>query len=109
MATDATFIERLLDRMVPLEVTARPMFGEYGLYHGGKNFALVCDNTLYIKVTEEGSAHAGRISRGSPYPGAKPAFKISSSKLSDHDWLVVLVEVTSRALPMPKPKKRKAP
>jgi TfoX/Sxy family transcriptional regulator of competence genes len=38
--------------MFPLEVCAKPMFGDYGLYFEGKNFALVNDNILYIKVTD---------------------------------------------------------
>jgi TfoX/Sxy family transcriptional regulator of competence genes len=107
VATNAKFIATILDKMFPMEVSAKPMFGEYGLYFEGKNFALVCDDTLFIKVTERGSEIAGRVTRASPYPGAKPAFKISSSKLNDHDWLVELVEETSRALPLPKPRKKR--
>lgn len=93
--------------MFPLEISAKPMFGEYGLYFEGKNFALVCDDTLFIKVTERGCEVAKRVSRASRYPVAKPAFKISSSKLNDHDWLVQLVKETSRALPLPKPRKKR--
>jgi TfoX/Sxy family transcriptional regulator of competence genes len=92
--------------MFPLEISAKAMFGEYGLYFEGKNFALVCNNTLFIKVTDRGSEIAGRVHKAPPYPGAKPAFKISSSKLSDHDWLVQLVKETSRDLPLPKPRKK---
>jgi TfoX/Sxy family transcriptional regulator of competence genes len=106
MATDQNVIAHMLDSMLPLEVTAKPMFGEYGLYFRGINFALVCDNTLYVKVTEPGTTLAGRITRSSPYPGAKPAFRITPAKLRHHDWLVELVEATSRALPAPKPRKR---
>jgi TfoX/Sxy family transcriptional regulator of competence genes len=104
VATERRFIEDVLDRLVPLEVSAKPMFGEYGLYHRGKNFALVCDNTLFIKVTEPGAILAGRTTRGAPYPGAKPAFRISAKRLADHDWLVELVEVTSAALAPPTPR-----
>jgi len=42
------------------------MFGEYGLYYRGKNFALVCDNTLFVKITEAGAAKAGRVSQARP-------------------------------------------
>ena len=91
--------------MLPLDVTAKPMFGGYGLYCQGKNFALVNDDTLLIKVTDQGLALAGRVSKAPPYPGAKPAFKISASKLNDREWLVQLVDETSKVLPLPKPKK----
>jgi TfoX/Sxy family transcriptional regulator of competence genes len=107
MATERKFIDGLMDKMLPLEVTPRAMFGEYGLYYEGKNFALVCDNTLFVKITEPGAVLAGRNGKGSPYPGAKPAFKISPARLNSHDWLVELIKVTSEALPLPQPKKSK--
>jgi TfoX/Sxy family transcriptional regulator of competence genes len=104
VATDKAFIERLLEKMSPLDVVAKPMFGEYGLYFKGKNFAIVGDNTLFIKVTEPGTQLAGRITKVSPYPGAKPAFRITKAKVDDRSWLLELIEVTSDALPLPKAK-----
>jgi TfoX/Sxy family transcriptional regulator of competence genes len=105
MATDKKFIDTLLEKLQPLEITAKPMFGEYGLYYRGKNFALVCDNTLFVKITEAGAAIAGRVGRGSPYDGAKPAYRISPAKLNDRDWIISLVTTTSEALPLPKKRK----
>ena len=105
MATDKTFIETVLDKLQPLDITAKPMFGEYGLYYQGKNFALVCDNTLFVKITDAGAAITGRVGQGSPYDGAKPAYRISSAKLSDRDWIISLVKATSDALPLPKKRK----
>jgi TfoX/Sxy family transcriptional regulator of competence genes len=106
MATDKVFIERLLERMRPLEVVAKPIFGEYGLYFNGENFALVCDKTLFIKVTEPGARLAGKTAKGSPYPGARPAFRVTKAKLEDRSWLLELIEVTSDALPLSKAKKK---
>jgi TfoX/Sxy family transcriptional regulator of competence genes len=105
MATDKGFIDTVIEKMAPLEVTAKPMFGEYGLYHQGKNFALVCDNTLFVKITPAGAAIAGRVGQASPYDGAKPAFRITSAKLNDRAWIIELARVTSDALPLPKKKK----
>lgn len=105
MATDRKFIDTVLEKLQPLEITARPMFGEYGLYYLGKNFALVCDNTLFVKITAAGAAIAGRVGQGPPYPGAKPAYRISAAKLNDRDWIILLVKTTSEALPAPKKKK----
>jgi TfoX/Sxy family transcriptional regulator of competence genes len=107
MATKPGFIDRVRDAMVPLDVTAKPMFGEYGLYFQGKNFALVCNNTLFVKVTDPGRKVARRIRTAIPYQGAKPAFKISPAKLKDREWLLELVRVTSDALAAPKPKKKR--
>jgi len=81
------------------------MFGGYGLYCQGKNFAIVNDGALFIKVTEPGAALAGRVVKAPPYPGGKMAFKVSAAKMNDRAWLVPLVEATSKALPLPTPKK----
>ena len=104
MSTDEKFIDTVIEKLQPLEVSAKPMFGEYGLYHHGKNFALVCDNTLFVKITAAGTAVAGRVGQASPYEGAKAAFRISSAKLNDRDWIIELVRVTSDALPLPRKK-----
>jgi TfoX/Sxy family transcriptional regulator of competence genes len=105
MATDKKFIDAVLEKLEPLEITAKPMFGEYGLYYRGKNFALVCDNTLFVKITAASATIAGRVGQASPYGGAKPAYRISSAKLNDRDWIVSLVKTTSDALPLPKKRK----
>lgn len=39
------------------------MFAEYALYYQGKTFALVCDNSLFIKVTSPGESLAHREGR----------------------------------------------
>jgi TfoX/Sxy family transcriptional regulator of competence genes len=105
MATDRKFIDAVLEKLEPLEIRAKPMFGEYGLYYQGKNFALVCDNTLFVKITAAGAEIAGRVGQGPPYGGAKPAYRISPAKLNDRDWIISLVKTTSDALPLPTKKK----
>ena len=106
MASDPKFVEKTLERLLPLDVDARKMFGEYGLFYKGKMFGLICDNTFFIRSTEAGAEIAGRIGKGFPYPGAKPAFKISNKKANDAKWLKRLVEVTSDEIPAPKRKKK---
>jgi TfoX/Sxy family transcriptional regulator of competence genes len=107
MASDRSFAERVLQKLEPLEIDARPMFGEFGIFYKGKMFGLICDNTFFIRVTESGSQIAGRIGRGYPYPGAKPAYKISAAKMNDRDWLFELIEATADELPLPKKKKKR--
>jgi TfoX/Sxy family transcriptional regulator of competence genes len=55
-------------------ITAKSMFGEYGLYAEGKIFAVVCDNKLFIKPTEAGRTYIVDVVEAPPYPGAKPSF-----------------------------------
>lgn len=104
MTTRKEFVENILEKLQPLNVNEKPLFGEFGLYFKGKMFRLICDDTLFVKITEEGRGLAGRIAQVSPYPGAKLALKISSVKLNDREWITKLIEVTTAALPTPKNK-----
>ena len=88
-------------------ITARKMFGEYGLYCDGKIMALICDDQFFIKPTEAGRAYLGEVTEGEPYRGAKPYFRVDGDRWDDADWLAGLVKATADALPAPKVKKAK--
>ncbi len=106
MASDKEFVDFVLNQIENAgEITAKKMFGEYGLYSDGKLFALVCDNTLFLKPTEAGRIYIKDVVEAPPYPGAKPSYRIDE-KLEDRDWLSGLVKITVVELPEPKPKKR---
>ena len=83
------------------------MFGEYALYMQGKVVGLVCDNLLFVKPTLQGKAVLGATTERPPYPGAKPYFQVAE-ELDDQELVQRLFQVTALALPMPKPKGRKA-
>ena len=84
------------------------MFGEYALYCGDKVVALVCDDTLFVKITEAGMVFVGeRYVEGAAYPGAKPSMVIDMDMAEDREWLCELICLTEEQLPQPKPKKRK--
>lgn len=107
MASDKEFLDFILDQIENAgQITAKKMFGEYGIYSDGKLFALVCDNKLFIKPTESGRKFIKDVVASPPYPGAKPSFLIED-KLEDREWLSTLVRITVRELPEPKPKKKK--
>jgi len=107
MATSPDTIDFILDQLSSLpRVAARKMFGEYALYVGDGVAALVCDDTLFVKITEEGKEFVGeRYMEGFAYPGAKASMQIESEYLEDREWLVELMSITSEHLPPPKPKK----
>jgi DNA transformation protein and related proteins len=88
------------------EVSFKKMFGEYGIYCGGKMVASVCDDKLFVKPTIKGRAHIGDVVEASPYPGAKPSFLISGDKLDNREWLSELIKITTDELPMPVKKKK---
>lgn len=110
MASDQSFVEYICEQAsLSSALSYRKMFGEYALYLDGKVIALVCDNQLFVKPTDEGRALLGSVAEHPPYPGAKPHFRIDD-ELEESELLQRLFKITAKALPMPKPKllKRKA-
>ena len=107
MATDQAFVDCVLGQLQTVkEVSAKKMFGEYGLYSSGKMFGVICDNRLFIKPTHAGRLFMGKVVEAPPYEGAKPSFLIEE-KIEDTRWLSELVRLTVNELPEPKPKKAK--
>jgi len=107
MASNQKFVDFVLDNIQNAgEITARKMFGEYGIYADGKIFGLICDNKLFIKPTIAGRAFIGDVVEAPPYTGAKPSFLIED-KIEDRLWLSELVRITVKELPMPIPKRKK--
>ena len=89
------------------DVTAKRMFGEYGMYCDGKIMALICDDQLFVKPTQAGRDYIGEVTEGLPFPKANPYFLIDGDLWDDADWMADLVRVTAAELPVPKPKKAK--
>ncbi len=108
MASDAKTVEFILDQLAAAgaEVSAKKMFGEYGLYLDSKMVAMVCDDQLFMKGTDAGRAFTGPIEEAPPYPQAKPHPLIDGDRWDDGDWLAELFRITADALPAPKPKRK---
>jgi DNA transformation protein and related proteins len=109
MSTKPATIEFILDQLSGAgELRARKMFGEYALYCDEKVVALVCDDQLFVKITEPGLEYVGDdFKEGIAYPGAKPSILIDGDKIEDREWMRGLIAVTADALPRPKVKKKK--
>ena len=57
MPKRSEFVEHIVETMRTFgRVEARAMFGGWGLYHEGLFFALVGEDTLYLKVDDENRA-----------------------------------------------------
>jgi DNA transformation protein len=109
MATKQSTVDYILDQLSALtNVSARKMFGEYALYCDTKVVGLICDDILYIKITDPGKDFVGEYYKeGFPYPGAKPSMIINEDQIEDQDWLQELVLMTAKQLPAPKLKSKK--
>lgn len=107
MATSRGTVDFILDQASGAgEVSARPMFGEYGFYHDGKLIGLICDDTLFVKPTIGACAQFPEAERASPYPGAK-AQLVATPLLDEPDRLAAVIRAAWADLPLPKPRKTK--
>lgn len=70
MSSKPSTVDFIIDQLSSLEnITTRKMFGEYALYCGGKVVGLICDDTLFIKITEPGKKFVGDYyAEGNAYP-----------------------------------------
>jgi DNA transformation protein and related proteins len=102
MATSKDTVAYVLEQLEPLDVRARPMFGEYGFYCDDKIVGLICDDIVFIKPT----AASDGMPEAPPYPGAKEYRVADDAVLADSDGFRALIQATADALPAPKPKKR---
>ncbi len=109
MPTKQTTIDFLLTQLAGAgDISAKKMFGEYGLFLEGKMIAIVGDDQLFFKPTQRGRALFTTVKEAAPYPGAKPCFLVPKAKWSESEWMVQLAMCTADELPVPKAKKKKA-
>lgn len=108
MKTKQSTIDYILDQLISVgDVSARKMFGEYALYCDNKVVALVCRDTLFVKITEQGKEFVGKHYRwGHAYKGARTSMVMDDNRIEDREWLSELIRITADSLPAPKPKKK---
>ena len=108
MSTDAKTVAFIVEQAAMVgAVSAKPMFGEYGLYHDGKMVAMVCDNQLFVKPTSLGRAFAPEAKEAPPYPGAKACLLIDPERWDGGEWMSELFRISSTQLPLPKRKAKR--
>lgn len=104
MASRPEFVQHVCDLLEGAgQITSRKMFGEYGIYCDKKLFALICDDQLFIKITEAGKAMIPDLKAVPPYEGARPYFLFED--IDDSAALTKFVAATCKELPPPKPPK----
>lgn len=85
-------------------VTLRPMMGEYLIYKYGKYFAGVFDDRLLVKDIPAARRLLPDAKKELPYDGAKPMLLVETE---DREFLSALAEAMAKALPAPKPGKKR--
>ena len=116
-ATANEFVTHLLDLMEPLgPVSARRMFGGYGIYLDRMMFALVADDSLYLKIDDDsrGEFEAAGLEpfrytkKGKSYQmsyHAAPEDALEDAELL-RDWARKAVDAAMRAARSERPRKR---
>lgn len=105
MATDASFVEYVLEQSALAgRLTARRMFGEYGLYLDGKVVAFCADNSLFLKLTPETAALLSDLPKQELFPGSKP-YALADEWLDDSERLRDALLELARLLPESPPKR----
>ena len=107
MPTNGATITHLLDLLSAAgDLSARKMFGEYGLYLDGKIVAFICDDTLFLKPTPGALALLPDVEQGPCYPGSK-LYLILTDTLDDPDLSIrALRAVAADAPPTKQPTKQ---
>ena len=85
-------------------ITYNKLFGEYGLWCGGKFFGTVEENQFYVKITEAGHRMLPDAKPTAPHGGRPGMYMVED--LDDAGFLTELVIGTCEALPEPKTGKR---
>ena len=106
MATKKDFADYILDQIDDEQARVRAMFGEFALYYDNKVAALICDNTVFVKITKSSDEMLGDNDKGPAYPGAKDSYILTEEQIEERDFLRDLFESVARDLPKSKPKKK---
>ena len=106
MACNTDFVLYVVDQCSGAgEISVRKMMGDYCIYCNGVFFGLICDNNLYVKITEAGAAVLEALDVRQPYEGAKDYYYIAD--VDDRDYLEDIIKATVPELLSPKAKSRK--
>ena len=111
MASDKAMAAQMGEALggAPGEIAIRPMFGGFGVYAHEKIIGLICGDHLYLKANEPAKALLTARDQLHPdhaYEGSGDFFRID--ELDDPPFLRELAEASYQALPMQKPRKKKA-
>ena len=107
MASNTDFVQYIIDQCSGAgEIAVKKMMGDYCIYCDGVLFGLICDNNLYIKMTDAGEAVLDEIDLRPPYPSARDHFYIPN--VDDRDYLADIIRATLPELTTSKSKAKRS-
>jgi len=97
MSTTKDFMHYVVDQLndSPL-VKTRAMFGEYALYYDTVVVALICDDTVFLKINPSTTEILGeKYQKGPAYKGSKDFYVLDEDTLEDKELFLRLVKYCS--------------
>lgn len=80
------------------------MFGEYALYYDEKVVALICDGTIFLKITPGTTKILEDAATWSAYPWSKDFYILPEEILENHNDLIDLIRTCAQDVPIKKKK-----
>lgn len=107
MSTARDYVEYACEQIAGTgAVRFRKMFGEYVVYVDDKPLLLVCDNTVFVKILPCLEPLLADAEQGLPFPGARPHYVLD---IDNPPLARAVVAALLPVIPLPRPKKKKAP
>ena len=113
MANSEGFLAFVLDQLDAVDVTARKMFGEVGLYSGPVFFGILADDVLYLRVADSNRERFEAVD-SSPFrpfadrPPSRKYFSVPASVLESPADLVSWTRAAIEAAQMQTERPRRA-
>lgn len=109
MATSKDFMNYVESKLTHIPgIRSRSMFGEYGFYCGDAVVGFVCDETVFLKITEHTTELFGSdVEKGPAYPGSKDYYIVTEAMLEDQSLMKKVIEACRDDVLASKKKKKK--
>lgn len=106
MTTTKDFTQYIVDNAHSTKVRVRSMFGEFALYYEDKVVALICNNTLYVKISESNKKLLDQNKIGPAYPKSKNFYILTEEQIETPKFLQTVFKNISTSLPAKKVSKK---
>lgn len=109
MATSKDFMNYVEGKLTHIPgIRSRAMFGEYAFYCQDVVVGLVCDETVFLKITDQTSQIFGNdVEKGPAYPGSKDFYIVTEAMLEDQSLMKKVIEACRDDVLASKKKKKK--
>ena len=97
MKASLEYVNFVMEKLSPIgDIKSRAMFGGYGIFHEGLMFALISEDTLYLKVNESNRDMYKRA-QSKPFPHGISYWEVPTDVLEEntmlHEWANISIKI----------------